>query len=500
MKSLLSLWTAVALMLFTALFPASADQVIRINEDLEPMTKEETLEMLLSVTDEYLSGAELAAELKGELTEEEIPNPFSEDGEDTIASCTLTHQGRTMRFLADVIGEPGENGLYPLYITLHGGGESEPEANDERWMSMFDYYREAVESGIYIACRGITDTWDLHFQPASYMLYDRLIQAMICLYQADPDRVYLLGFSAGGDGVYQIAPRMADRFAAANMSSGHPNGVCLLNLANCPFSIQAGVRDYYSESALRCVRAAEFEQVLNGLRDRIGCGYEHQVLIHVPEGHNYEDWADTESEVLADPAAYADPEIVEPMMVRFIQAMKSVFGAGDVDSLSYLSAGVSGAFDEAVRRIVEEEFGLELRSVDANAVHYVSGFTRDPAPRVVVWDLSTRAPEREVNSFYWLKADDSVTQGTIVARMDDEENTLTVNAENVNGDFSILVNPALMDVSRPLGIITPEGRFEVYVNPSRETALASMQETGDPALAWVAEIPCSLLHEGGAGR
>ena len=33
----------------------------------------------------------------------------------------------------------------------------------------------------------------------------------------DPNRVYLLGYSAGGDGVYQLAPRMADRFAAASM-------------------------------------------------------------------------------------------------------------------------------------------------------------------------------------------------------------------------------------------------------------------------------------------
>ena len=32
----------------------------------------------------------------------------------------------------------------------------------------------------------------------------------------------------------QLAPRLADRFAAVNMSSGHPNGVSLLNLANCP--------------------------------------------------------------------------------------------------------------------------------------------------------------------------------------------------------------------------------------------------------------------------
>lgn len=41
--------------------------------------------------------------------------------------------------------------------------------------------------------------------------------------------------------------------------------------------------------------------------------------------------------------------------------------------------------------------------------------------------------------------------------------------------------------------MTPEGGYEVRVNPSRETMYASIRETGDPSLAWVAEIPYSSL-------
>ena len=66
---------------------------------------------------------------------------------------------------------------------------------------------------------------------------------MILTMEVDPNRVYLLGFSAGGDGVYAIVPRMADRFAAANMSAGHPNGISLLNLYNLPIQLQAGEFD-----------------------------------------------------------------------------------------------------------------------------------------------------------------------------------------------------------------------------------------------------------------
>ena len=483
--------TALALILWV--LPAGADDMILINEALEPATREETDAMLASAAEAYFTDASLYAELSGEISRSEIPDPFAEEEDSTLTIYSLTHGGQTMRFMMERLGEPGENGRYPLYITLHGGGESTPESNDVQWMVMHDYYRGAVDNGLYIACRGITDTWDLHFRPGSYPLYDRLIQAAVYLYHADPDRVYLLGFSAGGDGVYQIAPRMADRFAAANMSSGHPNGVSLLNLMNCPFGIQVGVRDYYSESAMRCIRGAEMDRVLNGYREKTGQGYVHRVLVHVPAGHNFDDCGEADAQVLADPAAYADPGITLDMMDAFLAALTSTTGEWGVDSLSYYPESETPAFDEAVRGIVTEEFGLKTVEVDANAVRWVSGFVRDPAPKTVVWDLSTRAATREAESFYWFKADKTVDQGTVTASLTGD-NTLTVTPENVNGDFSILVSPALLDLSRPIKIITPDGERLVRVNPSYDTMLSSMRETGDPALAWAAEIPWSLLR------
>ncbi|MBQ7184890.1 MAG: hypothetical protein IJR97_12995 [Clostridia bacterium] len=262
---------------------------------------------------------------------------------------------------------------------------------------------------------------------------------------------------------------------------------------NGPFSIQVGARDYYSESAMRCIRGAEMDRVLNGYREKMGQGYEHRVLVHVPAGHNYDDWGKADAQVLADPTAYADPGITLDMMDAFLDALTSTTGELGVGSLSYYPEEETPAFDEAVRGIVTEEFGLKTVRADANAVRWVSGFVRDPAPKTVVWDLSTRAATREVESFYWLRADKAVTQGTVTASLTGD-NTLTVTPENVDGDFSILVSPALLDVSRPIKIITPDGERLVRVNPSYDTMLSSMRETGDPALAWAAEIPWSLLR------
>ena len=543
----------LAMMTVTALavHSAGAESKIQINGDQPPKSTEEILQMVAEAADDYYQDQAVAEELSGEISCQDIDDGFGE----TITIYTLEHDGNAMRFLMEKKGEPDENGRYPLYITLHGGGETTPEENAGQWSGMFNYYREAVQNGIYIACRGITDTWDLHFRPESYPLYDRLIQAMIRLYQADPNRVYLMGFSAGGDGVYQITARMTDRFAAANMSSGHPNGISLRNLMNCPFSIQVGVRDYYDEDAMRCVRGAEMDQVLNDYHDQMDYGYEHQVLVRVPSGHLFDDYSDFTltgeefadqmdtigAEVLESPADYADPDIVQPLLNSFLKAYQSSAMAPDalgedltemirqaakesiveqlgyedpeaieqmiafmthqggaqtagpsVMEMSYFSDGVAEEFDEKIRDILTDEFQLGIKRVNGSAVHYVNQFARNPAPTVVVWDLATRAASREITSFYWLRADHSVNQGEIQV-LAGEENTIVVTPKNVNGDFSILIHPELIDASQPVHFITPEGEVDVKVNPSEETLWKSMRETGDPSLAWIAEVPYSTL-------
>ncbi len=158
------------------------------------------------------------------------------------AAFAMNFGEATMRYTVEVIGEKPENG-YPMYIAMHGGGAGDPEFNDDQWYQMQEYYRDELDCGVYIAVRGVRDTWDTHFNPESYPLYDRLIRYMILTQDVDPNRVYIEGFSAGGDGVYAIANRMADRFAAANMSSGHPNGISLMNLYNLPIQLQAGEFD-----------------------------------------------------------------------------------------------------------------------------------------------------------------------------------------------------------------------------------------------------------------
>lgn len=146
----------------------------------------------------------------------------------------------TMKIWWKVYGEKPADGR-SLYISLHGGGNAAPEVNDQQWENQKRLYQPA--EGVYLAPRAIVNTWDLHFVPQADIFYERIIGMMVAFEDVNPNKVYLLGYSAGGDGVWRLAPRMADHWAAASMMAGHPGDVSLLSLRNLPFMIWCGALD-----------------------------------------------------------------------------------------------------------------------------------------------------------------------------------------------------------------------------------------------------------------
>ncbi|QDV35403.1 alpha/beta hydrolase family protein [Tautonia plasticadhaerens] len=193
----------------------------------------------------------------------------------------------TMPFSYSTFGEEPEGGR-GLYISMHGGGNAPARVNDRQWENQKRLYE--VGEGIYLAPRAPTNTWNLWHEPHIDRMFGRLIETLIVLEGVDPDRVYLLGYSAGGDGVYQLAPRMADRWAAAAMMAGHPNGVSLRSLRNVPFALQVGGDDSAYD---RNTVGREYGDRLDALREEDPGGYEHLVKIYEGKGH----WMDREDAV-----------------------------------------------------------------------------------------------------------------------------------------------------------------------------------------------------------
>jgi transglutaminase-like putative cysteine protease/predicted esterase len=196
-----------------------------------------------------------------------------------LDDLAIKADGHELRLLRKDFGEAPASGR-SLWISMHGGGGAPKEVNDQQWQNQIRLYEPA--EGIYIAPRAPSDTWNLWHRSEIDTLFARLIESATVLWDVDPDRVYLMGYSAGGDGVYQLAPRLADRFAAAAMMAGHPNDASPLGLRNLPFAIFMGGNDAaYNRNAV----AQSWVDQLASLQAADPQGYHHFARIYPGLGH-----------------------------------------------------------------------------------------------------------------------------------------------------------------------------------------------------------------------
>ncbi len=303
----------------------------------------------------------------------------------------ITIDGRTMKFDFRVFGEPETHAPTDqprgrsLFISMHGGGNAAPDVNEKQWQNQIRLYEPA--EGVYLAPRAPTDTWNLWHEPHIDAMFARIIEDAVAFEGVDPDRVYLMGYSAGGDGVYQLAPRMADRFAAAAMMAGHPNEAQPLNLRNVPFAIHMGANDSaYNRNTVAAAWGAKLDELHAADPD----GYVHVTKLHEGKGH----WMDRE---------------------------------------------------------------------DAEAVPWMSQFTREPWPKRVAW----RQDDVTHTRLYWLSVPEEarVPGATLIARFEviNDEQTFTIEQASGFGErdsieVTLLLSDELVNLDRPI-MVMHEGRM-----------------------------------------
>ncbi len=192
---------------------------------------------------------------------------------------TLTINGKTMPFWHTTFGEKPADG-YSLFISLHGGGNAPSQLNDSQWENQKVLYQP--QNSVYLVPRAPYDDWDMWFKPDLDSFYTTLIQMCVAYLDVNPDKVYLIGYSAGGDGVWRMAPRMADTWAGASMMAGHPGDVSLLNLRNTPFMVWCGALDSaYNRNRECTLRGLE----LDSLHTQDPNGYLHETHIVADKPH-----------------------------------------------------------------------------------------------------------------------------------------------------------------------------------------------------------------------
>jgi hypothetical protein len=346
--------------------------------------------------------------------------------EDTRSYSYKEKNAVGMRYTSFEIGKPGAKG-YPLYIALHSGGQT--LANEQGYENMKAHYRLSVDDGIYVAVRGVRETYNTHFNPESYPLYDRLIQNMILFKNVDPNRVYLMGYAAGGDGVYGIAPMMADRFAAVSMSAGHHNQISAVNYMNTPIILQCGDSDTAYDRHLETARYGEKLKALHATWP--GC-YRYEVNMHVKKAEQITD----------NDAARNGQDVWQ-------------------DSTAWLAGGG------------------QIISKNTNAVDFLNHFVRNPLPGSIAWDLSAREPLRQTEAFYRLKAPAGMDSGVIYAIWDSRTNTATVTTTGVSGTFYILLNWDMADFDKPVTVVVNGESRKEDVAASAAVIEATTKDRGD---------------------
>ena len=186
---------------------------------------------------------------------------------------------KIMPFWHTTFGTKPSDG-YSLFISLHGGGNAPSQLNDSQWENQKQLYQPV--NSIYLVPRAPYDDWDMWFKPDLDAFYAALIQMCVAYLDVNPDKVYLIGYSAGGDGVWRMAPRMADTWAGASMMAGHPGDVSLLNLRNTPFMVWCGALDSaYNRNRECTLRGLE----LDSLHTQDPNGYLHETHIVAGKPH-----------------------------------------------------------------------------------------------------------------------------------------------------------------------------------------------------------------------
>lgn len=113
-------------------------------------------------------------------------------------------------------------------------------------------------------------------------LLAQVIKGAIVMEDVNPDKVYIMGYSAGGDGVFQLGPRLADYWAAASMMAGHPGDAQILNLKNLPFALFVGGKDAaYKRNEL----VAQFGKRLDSLADEYKGSFIHDTHVYPDMPH-----------------------------------------------------------------------------------------------------------------------------------------------------------------------------------------------------------------------
>ncbi|MCI0637589.1 MAG: hypothetical protein L0Y72_32380 [Gemmataceae bacterium] len=183
----------------------------------------------------------------------------------------VKHETHTSPYTVKKVGKKPSAG-WPLFIAMHGGGGVPKNVNDSQWAAMQKHYRDqnAVEGYLYVALRAPNDVWNGFYDDYMCPLTINLVRQFLLFGEADPNKVFLMGYSHGGYGAFFIGPKIPDRFAAIHASAAAPTDgtISAKSLRNTRFTFMIGENDRAYGRRERCEKFADEVEKLRAANPR----------------------------------------------------------------------------------------------------------------------------------------------------------------------------------------------------------------------------------------
>ncbi len=187
---------------------------------------------------------------------------------------------------------PGtETSAVPLILFLHGSGERGNDLVHVGDEGLPEILAKLPEAAFVVAPQCSENTrWTDHLRAL-----ETLLDTITAEYAVDPNRLYLTGLSLGGQGVWYLAARNPERFAALVPVCGRSNPKAAVNLKDLPVWVFHGAAD-------DTVPVNESEKMVAALKE---AGGNVKFTAYPGVGHN--SWA----------KAYSEPELYSWLFAQY---------------------------------------------------------------------------------------------------------------------------------------------------------------------------------------
>lgn len=186
-------------------------------------------------------------------------------------------------------GSKPADGLYPMYLYLHGSGPRDLEwMYSRRWAMIFN----DSPSVYFIPQIPNTGQYYRWWQRAKQFAWEKLLRQTLSSGLVDANHVYVFGISEGGYGSQRLASFYADYWAAAGpMAGGEPlRNAPPENCANIGFSLLSGELDYgfyRNRLTMRTAEAFDSLQRVDNVAGQTGDSlFRHRVELVPKHGHS----------------------------------------------------------------------------------------------------------------------------------------------------------------------------------------------------------------------